>query len=301
MFLLHNLRQKKPLKVTKIYNRYNLLLETDFYKQEGTEKPHQDSLYICESESQDSLSNISNPVKCGYYELLTRMRITNTDDSAIFSYEELQKRHGSKITRRALKTKQNVDSELNIDQITISPFEETIVPKHNQNAKEPKDIYTLSVMFDTLLLNKINDYEFHEQNLKIPNFEYKPHLKASFIILDTILYSLKRKYIPDKLPHDDISYDILDQILSQKEDARPVEKNKVRNYNTSERVKLIAMACIMILRIRKYRANLLELPDFQTGKDIEIEKIFKLLGCKIENNIAILVKVPENKRRIKRN
>ncbi|KRH94070.1 hypothetical protein M153_3930002556 [Pseudoloma neurophilia] len=304
MFVLHNLKNNKPLTIKKINNRYELILDTSFYVKYAKEKPIEDSLIVCESEEPNSISNITNVRSAGFFEFETIVKDKSDTETTALKYEELQNLHGSKISRKILKSLNQNESNLNLNDIGLSEnaSKEQIIPNFNKDATEPKDIYTLSLMFDPYLLNQIKEYEFDEQNLHIENYEYYSQQKIPFIILDTVLYVLKKKFIPEKMPHKDISYDILSQILSQGNEQKHLVYNKMKNYNHIEKMKFIAMAYIMILKINRYKVDLTTVPRFNLT-DQEIENIFKLLGCKIDRNKAVLRGPPKptvDRRRNKR-
>lgn len=296
MFILFNLKRAEPLNVEKINNRHKIHLDTKHYDQYAIEKPTEDNLVICDSEAPDRILNPINITISGFFEFFTVIKDHSRQKTEPLSFEDLQSQHGSKISQKEVKFAGQREGYLNIDQINILEFSghEQILPDFNREAKEIKDIYSFSTMFDSYLLHQIREYDLNEQNLKTGSFEYKSNHKIAFIVLDTILHALKRKYIPDKLPHGNISYDILNQILSQQTDSRTLEYNKVRNYNNIEKMKFIAFALIMILKIKRYKVDLTELPNFHLD-EVEIQKILKLLGCKIEKNIAALRKAPENR------
>lgn len=301
MFILHNLKRSEPLSIKKINNRHKLILDTPTYQQYAFEKPTQDNLIVCESDDTDCISNIRNIQLAGYFEFQTILKDPTPIEVKHMSYQDLLLYHGSKMSKKVAKTTNQIESQLNIDRISLSHniTEEQILPKFNEDTTDVSKVYKLSIMFDPYLLQRIKEYDLTVQNLKTENFKYNPKKKSIFIILDTILYVLKKNHIPDRLPHDEISYDILSHILSQNTHEKLLEYNKIKNYNQVEKMKLIAMCYIMILKIKDNKVNLLEVPKFHLT-DPEIEKVLKVLGCKIEKQTGILSRIPNRTTNIRR-
>lgn len=271
------------------------------YQQYAYEKPTEDTLVVCESDRSDCISNIRNIRNAGYFEFQTILKDPTPIEVKNVSFQELQSYCGSKIAKKALKTTGQFETQLNIDQIKLSHNipEEQILPKFNETAMDIKKIYAYSTMFDSYLIQRISEYFLTVKNIKTPNFQYTHKHKIGFIVLDTILYVLKKKYIPDRLPHDEISYDILSQVLSQNTNGKVLEYNRIKNINNLERMKLIAMCYVIILKINDLKVNLIEVPKFNLA-DTEVEQIFKVLGCKIENGTALLKRVPDISTHVRR-
>lgn len=294
MFIINKLKKIKPFKVKQVNKRYAIELDTKNYIQYATETPIYDNLIVCDSEEPNYIKNPTNVQKCSFFDLCTRIKDEKLNHNTVYSYDELQLLYGSKRSKKSVKTKDQIEGPLNFENFKFEKFagEEQFIPNFNEDAEKPNDIYKLSLMFDEQLIKQIKNYDVNVENLRVGGFTYKEKFKAHFIILDTILYILKRKYIPERLPHGNISYDILNDILTQKESTQYLEYNKVKNYNQHEKMKFITMAYIMMLKVQMNNLDLNQIPFFHLT-DAEVRKIFRLLGCKIDGLDIKLKKVPE--------
>lgn len=301
MFILHNLKSKIPLKIKKINERYSLELNDGFVIQEANEKPLENKILLVETDDKYNLRNIKNVEYCKFFDLTTKIIQKDVEDIKPVSFHELHMLHGSKKAKKILSKMDKTDNGLDIERLSFAKYsgDEQIIPTFNKEAASVNHIYRLSVMFNKKLVKELRKYKFSHRSERTKDYAYKESRKAHFIILDTLLYILQKKFIPEKLPYGDLSHDILNETLFKKSEDKYLERGKFRRYEVFEKYKLIAMACIMLLVINNYELNISHLPQLGIEND-EIKKIFQLLGCKWDKNQIKLVKMPTTKVRVKK-
>lgn len=301
MFILNNLSCVKPLTIKKINQRCILELDDPPIVQHANERLTEDKILLVDTDEKHNLKNIRNAEYCAFFDLTTKIVQEDIGDIKSLSYDELSILHGSKYARKAIDKRDVLENDINVDRINLEKYagSEQIVPTFNTNAKNAKSIYKLSIMFDKKLVREVNHLELNCKSIRIVDYKYRDSFKAHFIILDTILYVLEKNYVPERLPYGDIMYDVLNTVLSTREQNANIERNKYRRYGNNERFKFIAMACVILLIIHRYEIDIGNMPNFGIS-DAEITKIMRLLGCKCDKNKFKLARVPETKVRVRR-
>lgn len=292
MFILNNLKYQKPLDIEKINGRFVLRQNSPPVVQFTRQKIIEDKIVLVNTEDKKHIKNIKIIDYCNFFELSTMVMQKCVKQDKPLTLRELYTLHGSKRMRIAINKAERDDiyfSQNKNNNAEYNGNEKEVVPPVNTKATKIDEIYRLKVMFGNKLLKDIKKIEHNYQSVRTVNYRYEKKYKAEFIILDTILYILSKKCIPDQLPYGDISERLLKNILFPNKD--PLH-GRTLWYNQISKCKLIAMACVMMLKIKNYEVTINEIPDFGIA-DHDVRKIFKLLGCSYVNNKFKLVKIPQ--------